>query len=178
MIRAADIIDLRGLAVDDPETKALQARLRELRQLREPFYLTGEDLDPVFRWKLRAQYGRQQALRATNPPDAYMALTRAAFEIRSADRDLEVELRVGILSVLRGVGVPVASAILALVEPANYCVIDFRAWRQAFDEDRRSFDVGHYKKYLRFVRGLATELGWLVQEVDAAIWEHDRRANG
>lgn len=84
-------------------------------------------------------------------------------------------MRVGILCALRGVGVPVASAVLALAFPDEYAVIDFRGWRQVFGEDRRQFGVGDYKRYLGEVRRLARELEWPVQEVDLAIWHYDTR---
>ena len=98
------------------------------------------------------------------------------FEVGSDDPDYELETRVRLLCSIRGVGVGVASAVLALTEPASYCVIDFRGWRQLFGEERRFFSVEQYKKYVKAVRTLARELRWPVQEVDLAIWEYDRRA--
>ena len=44
--------------------------------------------------------------------------------------------------------------------------------------ERRSFEIGHYKKYISVVRDLARELGWLALEIDAAIWERDRQMHG
>lgn len=67
-----------------------------------------------------------------------------------------------------------ASAILALVFPEQYAVIDFRGWRQIFGEAKRTFSVADYKRHLREVKRLAVKLGWLVQEIDLAIWEYDR----
>lgn len=77
-----------------------------------------------------------------------------------------------------GVGVPVASAVLALVFPEKYAVIDFRGWRQVFGEERTTFSVSDYRRYLREIRRLALELEWCVQEVDLAIWEYDRINGG
>lgn len=73
------------------------------------------------------------------------------------------------------VGVPIASAVLALVYPTEYCVIDFRGWRQVFEQDRRQFTISDYKRYLVKVRELSRELQWPVQEVDLAVWEYDSR---
>jgi hypothetical protein len=73
------------------------------------------------------------------------------------------------------VGVPVASAILALADPDRYCVIDFRGWRAMFGEKRPAFDIPSYIRYLSKIRQFSQELGWLVQETDLAIWEYDRR---
>jgi len=85
----------------------------------------------------------------------------------------KLELRVGILCTLRGVGAPIASAVLALVFPEKYAVIDFRGWRQVFGAERRHGSLANYKRYLRDARRLALELGWPIQEVDLVIWHND-----
>jgi hypothetical protein len=82
---------------------------------------------------------------------------------------------IGVLGVLRGIGVPVASAVLAIVEPAKYGVIDFRGWRRLFGTEKTAFSVSDYKDYLAELRRLAGELGWRVRDVDEAVWELDRR---
>ena len=137
-------------------------------------YLTLDEFDRVLKWKLRGQYGRQREKRKANTDGVVRVLTGAALSIEHPDKDYEIELRFGILCTLRGVGVPVASAILALVFPERYAVIDFRGWRQVFAEERTTFSVSDYKRYLRELQNLARELGWTVQEVDSAIWEYDR----
>ncbi len=91
------------------------------------------------------------------------------------NKDCELELRVNALCLLRGVSVPVASAMLALVYPDEYAVIDFRGWRQVFGEERQVFQTRDYKEYMREIRRLAKELGWTPQRVDHVIWEYDRR---
>src|SRR5438128_1216470 len=118
MIRASDILNLRTAAPDYQETERLKALMAQLRDQRRPFFLTGPELDQVFHWKLGRQYGRGKALRDTNAEPAYNELTRATFALVDKDPDYEAELRLKTLSVLRGVDVPVASAILALVEPS------------------------------------------------------------
>jgi len=67
--------------------------------------------------------------------------------------------------------------ILALTFPEEYGVIDFRAWRQLFGEEKRGFSTEDYKQYLNKLRNLAKELGWTVQEVDLAIWAYDKSIN-
>ncbi len=178
MIRAEEIRGLRTAAPDYQETEAIKSRLRELRETREPFYLTAQDLDPIFRWKLRGQYERNRQYRDTNTDAVYRAVTQAAFAVREPDGRYEAEVRLRVLSALRGVGVPVASAILALTEPDRYCVIDFRGWRAVFEENRNAFDVSRYLKYRSEVLILASQLGWPVQETDLAIWTYDEGHGG
>ncbi len=178
MLRPADIRPYRTTADDYEETELLKNQLHDLRSQRNPFYLTRDDLNRIFEWKLRTQYGRNQRHRDTNTDSAYRAVTQAALSISEPDKDYEAQLRTGILTSLRGVGVPVASAILALTDPDHYCVIDFRGWRAVFGEKRGTFDIPAYLDYLKEVRKLAKDLGWQVQETDLAIWAYDMKTNG
>src|SRR5438552_964082 len=110
-----------------------------LRSTREPLYLNGAELEEILRWKLRSQFGRRKARREGNTDDVVQAVTRVALSIEHSNPAYEMELRVGMLSALRGVGVPVASAVLALAFPDHYCVVDFRGWRQVFGEKKATF---------------------------------------
>ncbi len=174
MITAEQLIPYRTVSIDYAATERLKAVYHRLRSERQPLYLTAAEFDAILHWKLRGQYRRQAGIRQTNTDDVIRIVTGAALSVSHPDEDYEIELRLGILCSLRGVGVPVASAILALVFPETYAVIDFRGWRQIFGEAKRTFSVADYKRYLREVKRLAAELGWLVQEVDLAIWEYDR----
>lgn len=178
MVSAEELMVLRTAASDWEGAEGLKSTLAGLKARRSPFYLTGVELEPVFRWKLISQYGRGKRHRDTNSDHAYRIATTAAFSVDEADSDLDLELKVGFLTALRGVGVPVASAILALVEPERYCVVDFRGWRAMFGNRREVFGIPQYKVYLAKVRELAAELGWSPQETDLAIWELDKRRNG
>ncbi len=177
MVRADQIQAYRTTYEDYAEAERIKALIAALRVSRKPFYLNLAELEPILRWKLRTQFKRQEDIRKANTDGVVRKITECAFGIRHSDADYETELRVRILCCMRGVAVPVASAILALSEPSHYCVIDFRGWRQVFGEDKRTFEVSDYKRYLSEVKRLAAELGWEVQETDAAIWEHDRRVN-
>ncbi|MCS7056213.1 MAG: hypothetical protein NZM18_08615 [Thermoflexales bacterium] len=173
MIQSAQLIPYRTASDDHGLTERLKAKFAHLRAERHPFYLLPEEFDEILRWKLRGQYDRQRAMRGAYTEDVIRIVTGAAFAITHPDEDCETELRIGILCSMRGVGVPVASAVLALVLPEKYAVVDFRGWRQVFGEEKRSFSILDYKRYLREVKRLAAELGWPVQEVDLAIWAYD-----
>ncbi len=178
MITASQIADRRAVASDYPETERLKSYFATVRRERDPFYLNLTEFDDVLRWKLRGQYGRQQLWRHGNNEEIVRAVTGTALSIHHEDQDYELELRTAILCALRGVGVPVASAVLALVFPEDYCVVDFRGWRQVFGEERRQFGIAEYKRYLREIRRLARDLGWPAQEVDLAVWAYDMRHSG
>lgn len=180
MITASQISNLRVLESDDyNEAERLKREFTKLRTRRCPFFLTKDEFDEILRWKLGQQYGRQRGFRQLNTDEIIRSVTSLALSVTHNDRDYEMKLRIGILCVLRGVGIPVASAVLALVFPREYAVIDFRVWRQFFGERKKDkpFSIGDYKRYMTEVRRLARELDWPVQEVDHAVWEYDRRLN-
>lgn len=174
MITAEQLIPHRKTSPDYERTEELKAKLAGLRRARHPFYLTLEEFDEILHWKLGSQYKRQKERRKANTEEIIRAVTGAVFSISHADEKYETELRLSLLCCLRGVGVPVASAVLALVFPEKYAVIDVRVWRQIFSEEKTTFTLADYQRYLTEVKRLALELGWTVQEVDLAIWDYDR----
>jgi len=175
VITAKQIAPLYKQAADYEETERLKAKLAQLRRERQPLYLTATELEEILQWKLGQQIGRRRRIRAANTDEVIRAVTGLALTIQHPDKEYELELRTNILCTLRGISVPVASAILALVFPEEYAVIDFRVWRQLFGKQRTVFSIAAYKQYNRRIRSLAKELGWSMQEVDHAIWEYDRR---
>lgn len=175
MITVAQIAPLYRKAKDYGETKQLIAKLARLHLERCSMYLTLEEFDEILHWKLDRQYGRGEGLRLSNTDAVIRIVTTAALNIAHVDEDYETELRMGILCTLRGVGVPVASAVLALIYPEKFAVIDFRGWRQVFGQNSNGFYINDYKRYLHEIRKFSNQLGWSAQEVDHAIWEYDRR---
>ena len=137
MIKPSDIAALRKSAPDAADTDRLKISLARLKTTRRPFFLGASDVQPILHWKLGNQYGRVRARLAVNTDAQYREATRAAFAIaHPTDPDRETMLRVAALTELGGVGIGIASAILALVDPEHYCVVDFRGWRAVFGEMR------------------------------------------
>ena len=172
-ITASEIKRYHVSSPDYDETETMKQKLADLRNTRKPIYLTSLEFDEILKWKLRSQYGRQQDARKVNTEEIIRSVTGLALNISHIDQDYKLELQIGILSSIRGVGIPFASAILALIFPGEYAVIDFRVWRQVFGYDATSFTVSDYKKYMKVLRNFSNELGWPVQEVDLAIWTYD-----
>jgi hypothetical protein len=177
MISAKKIVTLRNQASDIEETLRLKRHFAEARGVRNPFFMSAKEFDWVLHWKLGGQYGRQERLRRDYSEDLIRTITGAAFAVSLPDRDLELQVRTSILVALPGVGVPIASAVLALVCPERYGVLDFRAWRQVFPGEAIESTIRGYQRYMHAIWDLSDELGWAPQEVDLAIWEYDRRAN-
>jgi len=156
MPHASRIIPLRGApTVEAGHTARLEQWIAHVRQIRKGFHLTKVEFDEILRWKLGDLFSRQEKLRASNTNDAIRFTTRAAFAIESGDFDYELEVRVGLLTALPGVGVPVAAAVLAICEPRRYAVLDSTSWEQLFGKPKRSFTINDYKKFMQLVHRLA-----------------------
>ncbi len=158
----------------DSDTERLKTYFDELKKIRNPIYLDKDDFEKILVWKLVTQYGRGRERRKVNSNDLIKQITQLALNISTEDEKYKTELRLTLLMSLRGVGMGVASAVLALIFPKEYAVIDFRVWKQIFDKDKRSFTLADYEEYIKKIREFAKELGWDPQEVDFAIWTYDQ----
>lgn len=162
-IEPSKIQPFRSAARDYWQTEELKGKLQKLRAERKPLLLGFAELDLIFKWKLERQYGRNAHQRICNTEEEYRAITLAAFTVTRSDASEEAAKRLRILMCLDGVGIGVASAILALTEPARYCVIDFRGWRALYNLEKRAFSVTDYLDYRADVERLSLVLGWSVQ---------------
>ena len=90
----------------------------EFRAVKNRGYLTKKELERVCQWK------SPRAIWLIRENSSYLVRKRTsdAFSTRSEKRKL------ALLTTLRGVSVPTASAILMLHNPKRYGVIDIRVW--------------------------------------------------
>lgn len=94
---------------------------------------------------------------------------------------------------LKGVGVPVASAILTVIYPTIYCIVDFRVWnsllwleykkssfdsysssREFIDSFRKYDDINSYIKYLDKIRNLSNDNNMAPRDIEMALWQFDK----
>ncbi len=105
-----------ALAEEDPGTRALIAELRHVKKRGE---FSRAEFLRMSRWKsprAAPHYARNTAARIRR-------VSRAVLATRSESRRIEL------LTGLRGVSIPVASAILTLIDPKRYGVLDIRVWQ-------------------------------------------------
>jgi thermostable 8-oxoguanine DNA glycosylase len=98
---------------------------------------------------------------------------------------------------LKGVQIPVASAILTVIHPDKFCITDYRAWRSLWWWKTASEDgkltLSSYKKYadyldnlkvysglekylwyLRVMRSIAKEANKTPRQIEMALWKFDK----
>ncbi|HET7873990.1 MAG TPA: hypothetical protein VFN71_00590 [Methylomirabilota bacterium] len=155
-----------------PEEEGTAALIRRCRGIRRRGELTRAQFLAMCRWKSpRAlpQYRR-------NPSAAVRRASRAALGTRSERRRMEHLTR------LRGVSVPMASAILTLIDPRRYGVLDIRVWQLLFavrsvgrNPRGRGFTVAQWLDFLAELRGHARALGVSARAVERTLFAYHRR---
>ena len=90
--------------------------------------------------------------------------------------------RIEHLTALHGVSVATASAILTLIDPRRYGVLDIRAWQLLFavrsvaDNARgQGFTIAQWERYLAALRAHARRLGVSARTVEYTLFEIHRR---
>jgi hypothetical protein len=168
-----DLVRRHLLRRDDDDTRRLT---RALRAAGRRGYLTRAELEAVCRWK------SPRAIRHVrgNPPARVRAATREALAARDERRRLDALTR------LDGVSVPMASAVLTLLRPRRYGVIDIRVWqvlhalgRVEGRADGRGFAFAHWSAFLEALRGVSKRLRVSVRAVERALFAaHRARQSG
>jgi len=81
------------------------------------------------------------------------------------------------LVALYGVGVPIASAILTVIDPSRYTIIDVRAL-EALGVHATYPNVDFYLRYVACCRELAAESGVDLRTLDRAMWQWSKEQAG
>jgi hypothetical protein len=151
-------------ADEDTETAAL---IRELQQARARGYLTRNDLEKVCRWKS----ARAIRLIKQNSVARTRMATRRALATRSERRRLEA------LTTLDGVSVAMASAILTLLDPRRYGVLDIRVWQLLYAMGAVTrkpggvgFDFNNWYQFLMIIRYFAKKLHVSARDIERSLF--------
>jgi hypothetical protein len=157
------------LPEEDEETAEL---VRRIRAARRRGYLTKGELERVCRWKSPRALG----LVLGNDHHRVRRATNAALRARSEQARLDSLLE------LRGVSVPTASAILTMLDPARYGVIDIRVWQLlhaigAVDGNRGGTNLTfvQWDQFLGVVRHFARELDVTARTIERTLFAVHRK---
>jgi hypothetical protein len=148
------------------------ALIHALRDVRRRGSFTRAEFRAMCRWKsprARLQWEQNSSARVR-------AVSRAALATR------DERARMKLLTSLRGVGVPMASAILTLLDPRRYGVLDIRAWQLLFairsvDANRRgqNFTIAQWLDFLAALRHHARRLGVRARTVEYTLFHCHRK---
>lgn len=123
-----------------------------------------EDLIRVGTWKAR---GRTRGRLRSNSDEEIAYVSSAAFAAPETIGYL-------MLTLLHGVGVPTASALLTVWDPDRFTVIDYRATESLRQEGELDETDPNYPAYLNLCRQIATRCGCDLRTLDRALWQASR----
>ena len=148
---------------EDRESRILKS-VRDLGP--SPPCLTKPVVMDIVRWKSPRSTGYAEE----NRRDFVEDVTRASF---SAETE---ELRIGILTLMNGVGYRVASAILYFCEPARYAIMDRRAWASLKSMGEVKGDIEEsfecWEAYNDTCRRIAKRYRVPLRTLDKALWKY------
>jgi len=156
------------LSPEDPGTAALMERLRPVRR-------AGEFDRAAFLAMCRWKSPRALPHYRRHPAATVRRMARAVLATRSERR------RLALLTALRGVSVPTASAILTLIEPRRYAVLDIRVWQLLHALGAveacpagRGFGAAQWEQFLGLLRAQARALGTTPRLVELTLFHYHR----
>jgi hypothetical protein len=154
---------------EDGPTDAL---VRELRHVKRAGQFSRAEFIKMCRWKSpRAVHHYER-----NAPATIRTKSRQVLGSRDERQRLEL------LTSLKGVSVPTASAILTLIDPERYGVIDIRVWQLLFrigavetKPGGIGFRFAEWERYLTILRRHARALRVPARRVELTLFEYHRR---
>lgn len=171
-IPSNDLQQLVRRHLDTEEDETTAALVRALRAARRRGHLTRAEFEAACRWKSPRAIHHLRA----NTYHAIRAATALALRARAERRRLTA------LTALRGVSVPTASALLTLLHPRRYGVIDIRVWQLLHrvgavrtNADGAGFTFEEWRLFLYIIRGLAGRLGVTPRDVERTLFGVHRR---
>jgi hypothetical protein len=119
---------------------------------------------------------RARHLWSANSSARIRAVSQQVLATRSERRRMEL------LTSLKGVGVPMGSAILTLLDPRRYGVLDIRAWQLLFairsvTTNRRGqgFTIAQWEQYLTALRHHARRLRTTPRTIEYTLFQVHRK---
>ena len=154
---------------EHPETAALIGRLAHVKAAGR---FTRAEFLAMCRWK--SPRSRRHCERNTAA-----AIRRVSAAVLAARSERE---RMERLVALPGVSVATASAILTLIDPERYGVVDIRCWQLLFriravagNARGQAFTVAQWEQYLERLRGHARALGVSARTVEHTLFHCHRK---
>ena len=141
--------------------------INDLKIVKERGYFTKDEFLKMAMWKSP----RPKKWYLANSEETIEEISRKVFATNCEKRRMEL------LTQLRGVSIPAASAILMLTDPENYGVIDIRVWQILYlygsvsaKPTGRNFNFNNWYDYLMKLRELADKFGVKVRDIERTLF--------
>ncbi len=153
--------------MSEKESELTNTLVRELRPVRQRKFLTKNELIKICKWKsARAIWHIKN-----NTPAEVRKITGDALTTRNEKKRIEL------LTLLQGVSVPMASAILMLTNPKRYGVIDIRVWQLLYEMKAvktnpggKSFNSEQWCEFLEILRKYAKKYNVTARVIERTLF--------
>ncbi len=147
-----------------PLEKKIEAEIAP--RVRERGYYTKEEFTDLCLWKTQ----RSQSLVKSNSTETIQECTRIALSTP------DERLRIGVLTLLKGVGWPTASVLLHFGYDNLYPILDFRAlWSLGLEKPPSQYNFDFWMAYTHYCRQMAADVNVSMRTLDRALWEYSKR---
>jgi hypothetical protein len=159
-------------SIEDFEDEKTLQLFKQLRSIKKQSYLTKKQLLQILCWKSPRPLKHYES----NTEKEVKEITTLAFEVQNDT------LKIHILTALKGVNFPSATAILMFYDRSKYPVLDIRVWKQLYkaklvDTNSRgqNFSLKQCEKFFQVIRQLAKELNLTARQVEKRLFDYDKK---
>ena len=172
-IDSALVKRLKNLPLDEDfiNLDSLRGEFSHKLNSRKEKFLNSKEFEQILCWKLDTQAHRSKQLRLVNVDGLVIPITKAYFNLKSENFEYETEVKIKLLTSLKGVGTPLASAVMAITEPQKYCIVDSVLWEFIFNEEKSSFTTNDYLKFHKVIIERSEKLDRDVQKTEFTLWK-------
>ena len=143
-----------------------------MENVKEKGFITKDEFLKIGMWK--------------SPLPKKLYLSNSEQEIKSISKEVLLtdfeKRKIELLVSLKGVGIPVASAILTLIDPKNYGVIDIRVWQTLFlygavnvKPTGRNLNFNNWYNYLMKLRYYAQKFNVNARTIEQTLFWYHRK---
>ena len=164
-----DIKELIKENLSTEEYEDTQELINELKNVRSRGYFTKKEFLKMAKWKSP----RPKRWYLSNSEDEIMKISKKVFSTNYDKRKIELLTR------LKGVRIPTASAILMLTDPQNYGVIDIRVWQVLYlygsvkvNPTGRNFNFKNWYNYLMKLRYFADKFKVKARDIERTLFSY------
>ena len=159
-------------SMPDKEDKKTIDLFDFIGDIKKTGYLDKEKTIRILKWKSPRPLLRYES----NSDSDFIDITKLAFETKD-DR-----LKIHILTSLKGVSYPAASALLMFYDKKLFPVIDIRVWKELYhaglvtnNERGQGFTLEQWWTYVGIIRELAKETNLTARQVEKRLFDYNKQ---
>ena len=146
--------------------------IKKLKSAKRRGYITKKEFLEVCMWKSP----RPKKSYLNNLEKEIILISKKILSTKLEKRKIEL------LISLKGVSIPTASAILTIIDPKNYGVIDIRVWQLLYlygsvkvKPNGANFNFKNYYNYLMQLRYYAKKFKVKVRDIERTLFEYHKK---